>query len=501
MKVTPLPPTIFQSSYNHRRSNSSTSLHLQHFQLTLSTLNALGRNGINNAMNRTEGLKNNTAPKLSLTLGYGMPPPGVEGLWWMNQQSVLRGGSHNCGMGIISNEHTSLHHERNKNKSSMSNYSTNLQLNLEQELSTTQSCQSTIAYHHTDQSLSFGTMIMRTFRTSPFSRCGIGIKHTFGHIVSGKGWWKQGSTWWTLQLERGDVRFLVPVSISPRPICAWDSLLRIGYASLASVVADVIVSELLCGITSRLRLQFLTFLLGEERVGKFIPSGAHHNNNDEDEDVQIKEQEDEEHYMQNQLSKAREDAARHTKLMARQARVVAKKEEAQGGLVIVKAVYGVIENESQEWLSRRTDNVAGVTDNDTSDYVDANSWHAMDATTQLQFWVTDSSLRLSAISKKHLLGFYDPLAFVTKDEWTVCSVQSSMEKNQRVHRYNHNNFLPSFANWWKKMWRMSPEETKRDLAVVLSIQYKWNDKLYEVMFHDDEAVDLPSQFAREVSAG
>mmetsp|Transcript_31916 Transcript_31916/g.67099 ORF Transcript_31916/g.67099 Transcript_31916/m.67099 type:complete len:485 (+) Transcript_31916:780-2234(+) len=477
MKLSPLPPPIFLPSSKSTIAQSSlTSLHLQHFNLTLSTMNT-NDEGCGRQINGKrihEGV--NSRPKLSLTLGYGKPLAGDEALWISNAMPSVE--SQQCNNVCNSAVHHNYANDDKATVSASSVYSAKVKLDVEQQLSTSQSCHGTVEYCHTGQVFSFGTMAMRTFSSSRFSRLGVGLRHSFGNIFSDYGpWWKHGSTSWLFQLERGDVCFLVPVTIFPLAPTAWDSLLRIWYASLASIVVDVIVGELLCGVTSKLRLSFFKLLLGEEKVGEMISPVADNDDMDKEQDF------GEEYWLQQQLSKAKEDTLRQVNLMVRQAKAMTKKEEEQGGLRIVKAVYGVMDDESREWIRRKERNA-------DSTNVDELLWHTMDATTQLQFWVTDSHLHLPAVSKKHMLGFYDMLAFVSEDEWAQ-SKQGNREGDKISYAF------PRSWNWWKeKHWAV---ENKRNLVVVLSVRYRLDDKMYDVMLYDDDAVDLPSQFAQEVS--
>ena len=174
----------------------------------------------------------------------------------------------------------------------------------------------------------------------------------------------------------------------------------------------------------------------------------------------------------------KEDTRRQVNLMQQQAKAVTEREEKGGGLVIVKAIYGVLDNASQK--RKNTDNNATVD----------NLTHTMDATTQLQFWVVDSSLHLPAISKKHMLGFYDPIKFVGEDEWMISDEVEDSDKRDY-------SFGQSIRKWWDhKLWE---SKKTRDLVVVLSIRYKLDEVMYEVMFNDDEAVELPSKIATQVN--
>lgn len=80
-----------------------------------------------------------------------------------------------------------------------------------------------------------------------------------------------------------------------------------------------------------------------------------------------------------------------------------------------------------------------------------------------------------------MLGFYNLLAFVSDDEWEM------QQTNQK----------DSTSSWWKEKL-VGTKQKRRDLVVVLSIQYKLDNKLYQVMFNDNESVDLPSQYGEKV---
>jgi hypothetical protein len=185
-----------------------------------------------------------------------------------------------------------------------------------------------------------------------------------------------------------------------------------------------------------------------------------------------------------------EDALTQTQLMMKQAKSIAKKEEEQGGLVILKAIYGVMDGKSRQWL-RRADN--GFNSAETKE------WHTMEATTQLQFWVQSSSIHMSKVSTlKHMLGFYDVLACDGESERALPVAQSN---EQSADKDTDTTVAESFKQWVRGLWNAEPEDQKqeRDLVVVLSVRYKYDDKTYAVLFQEDETVDLPSQYAEPVA--
>ena len=436
MKIAPSQPLIFSNS----SGSSVQSIHMQRMNLTLTNMT---------------GIRSRHLPKLTLTLGYGIPLVGGEALWMAN----IKPGT--------GEQELITHHNCTDEKGSVSSVcSSNMKLEIEQDVSSSQTFHSTVEYCHTGQLFSLGTIYTRTYSFSRFARLGVGIRHTFNNIFNNSEWWKQGTTSWLFKLERGDVRLLIPVTIYPiATTTAWEYLVRIVYVSMTSIVVDIIVSELLCGVTSTLRLRFLKMLLGKHMVDEVSLSSKS--------EIEKEQEEKENWLLQEQRFKVQEHTARQVHLMKKQARAATKREEDQGGLVIVKAIYGVMDNESRQWIQYR----------DTK--TDKMMSHTMNVTTQLQFWVVNSSLHLPAVSKKHMLGFYDLLAYVSEDEWEI---------QQTIQKGNTRN---SLFCWWKEKLTATKQK-RRDLVVVLTIQYKWNNKLYQVMYHDDEAVDLPSQYGEEV---
>jgi len=427
----------------HRRSNANMNI-FQHFNVSLST--------------------RNSGNMTSLRLGYGVPQSIVESSQWMTNPSQQRDN-------IISSPLVHYHNGLNNISASTLHSSACVKIDIERHLhpSTRSCCRGSIEYLHAGQIVSFETMLIRSFSSSNFSRSGVGIRHSFVG-------WTRGTTFWLFQLERGGVRFLVPVSIIPsNSSTVWDSLIGLCYASLVSIGVDMIVSELLCGVTSRLRLYFLKLLLGSKRVDEIVSIDEVHTNELKDDKA-----ENDRRLLQERLSNAKNDALRQVQLMTRQANIIAKKEDERGGLVIVKALYGVMDSNTRQWIRCCAGQRNGA------EKTDENVWNTMDGTTQLQFWVTDSSLHLPQQSKRHMLGFYDVSAFISEDEWTI---------QQLTECITPSTYYSRVLEWYKEtIWYRSKKT--RDLIVVLSIRYKWRNKMYDVMFYDDEAVDLPCPLNR-----
>ena len=539
-----LPPVRAQCA---TRLLPCSSLHSQAFLLTLSTMpdkksfttNGNERGDVRRRRSRLRKNDCRPRPDMTLCLGYGTPPSSSSCI--SGERMLLTNANLVSGDSIaIPNDYFHSRAPANASEGrdavvvipSSSMYSSaNVKLSVEQLLPSSSKSPSsssssssmwhgTIEYLHAGRVLTLGTMMTRSFATSKFSRLGVGIRQSFygnlfpqriggsnhGRSVSYS--WQKWYQWWTevgcatswlFQLERGGVRLLVPVTLgreSTMIVSSWrTSLLGLFYASLASIIVDIIVCELLCGVTSRLRLCLLRRLLGEECVGASTTTQAcaavarenSGGSNDTGDELWLAEQ----------LSKAREDALRQVNLMIRQAQSTTKNEEAIGGLVIIKAVYGVMDSASRQWLSRSKRRMK-EDDEDIHNNLPTRDTYTMDATTQLQFWVANSTLHLPKLSKKHLLGFYDVLAYIGDDGWV------EIEEDDREDTLPHCNTITSastvFTRLLERCWNWFWCETKgqRDLKVVLSIRYKFENRMYDVLFDDKQAVELPCRFAQEV---
>lgn len=135
--------------------------------------------------------------------------------------------------------------------------------------------------------------------------------------------------------------------------------------------------------------------------------------------------------------KARTMAVDQQQLMMRQAKSRKAIEEKQAGLVIQRAVY----------------------------FMDDKS---LDVTVPLQFWVTDSALKLPASSKRHLLGFYD----------------MSVE----------NDATPEDASWWAGFWTRDQSSKKNGRKTPkLTIEYQYAGLSHSLTIDDDQPVSLPGE--------
>jgi len=106
----------------------------------------------------------------------------------------------------------------------------------------------------------------------------------------------------------------------------------------------------------------------------------------------------------------------------------------------------------------------------------------MDATTQLQFWVSDSKLYLASVSKSNMLGFYD----------------LTMDRHKKKTQTTDASVFARCQDFLWGAWMSHNFDDGCD-DVFLSVRYKFDGKLYEIIVRDDEELFLPYQYAREVA--
>ncbi|KAL3779075.1 hypothetical protein HJC23_003393 [Cyclotella cryptica] len=405
-------------------------------------------------------------PKLSISLDYGRDSSS----WYHFPQS-----------GVYLPEIDITREENKKSSSFPVAYSASVKVDVKQQLSASQTCHVFVKYRRLGQNLSLGTMVTRTFSFSRLSRLGVGVRLVFEDIWDRK-LWKQAKTFSLLQLERGDSSVSIPIAIHPLALTTWDSCIRMFYASVVSITVDTIVAELLCNATSILRLKFLQLLLGtgykDEKYLHYSRQG-----------IKTDQQQDEELLREQHVAKACQDAFKQRNSMEKQARHIAEKEGEHHGLVITKAIYGVMDTESHQWILPRTKGNESFCS------------CALDATIPLQFWVSNGTLRMPAVSKKHMLGFYNVLDCVSNEDWI--SDRAPLPSNANLNTGASSNVIQKMYQWCRNQLNGTPKnsETWKDLVAVLSIRYKWEDKLFDAMFYDHEAVELPSSRAKEVILG
>jgi hypothetical protein len=420
--------------------------HNQFFNVVVQLQNPNDQKGL-----RRSNIEDISRPKITLCAGYGVPSLGGNDLL----MSQLSSDVYSPDFGIDSHLTNSM----------CGSYGARVKLELEQTLPSSQVRHCTAQYHHVGRALSLGIMSTRTFASSRLASAGIGIRYTFGNIFKlNSEWWSKGVTSLLWQIQHGETRIVVPITILGSQTTR-DSIFRFCYASVASIIVDILIGELLCDEMSNLRLNFMKLVLGEESVLKAYSSLV-------DRDNATKANVDKAHWLRMQMiSKAREVALRQCDLMKRHAKNTMRNEEQKDGLVILNAVYGVMDKDTGKWIQ-------------TSDESDSK-FHIMDATTQLQFWTESSALHMSAVSKRHCLGFYDVLACVSEDDWRRPEVGCTQKSSGDVSNNSPKQWLRNFFGMRNSV------DNKRDLVAALLVEYKWAGRIYNKRFADDEAIDLP----------
>ena len=194
-------------------------------------------------------------------------------------------------------------------------------------------------------------------------------------------------------------------------------------------------------------------------------------------DADIRQQQAGDSTMNNHVGIAREKALKQQD--------AAKKESEQGGIIIIKAIYGVM-NDNHQWVSQRNER-----DKTTRPC-------ALDATVQLQFWVNNGSLRMPLTSKKNLLSFRNVLDCVDEAEWMYGNSFTKSDEDSNVIQSNM--FQKAYQSCQRQWNEEEPEPTKsrRNLDVVLSVRYKYKNAVYDVTFLGTEDIELPSSRSKVV---
>ena len=162
--------------------------------------------------------------------------------------------------------------------------------------------------------------------------------------------------------------------------------------------------------------------------------------------------------------KAREDAELQRRIMTRQAERKKSEEEAKDGLVIHKATYEIDGGDS------------------------------VDVTTQLRFWVAQSTLSLPAMSKQYLLGFYN--IGDTRDQ----GIKSTTSDTTGF----------SWTEMWNDLWDKSSSDIAkkqqeirsngaRDGVPTLTVDYEYKRQRYQIKVLDHEALKLPNPKSTKIT--
>jgi hypothetical protein len=154
------------------------------------------------------------------------------------------------------------------------------------------------------------------------------------------------------------------------------------------------------------------------------------------------------------LSTTKEEAHANQQLflMRSTAEKKTNSEMKRNGLVIRRAVY---------WVQRRHPSRTG------------SRFISLDATTQLQFWVTESKLVVPALPKSSWMGFY-------KLE------EPHANKTMKIWRWQ-------FWKRWGNKRSVTPNEEKQEPR--LTIRYVYQEFVYEITIADTEEITLPNSKA------
>lgn len=270
-----------------------------------------------------------------------------------------------------------------------------LKLSAKQEFESGQS--GYVSYAWGPSGIEFKTIVARALTS--YSVCSIGVKHSI-----------QSGLTWLLQLERNDIVFRVPITVcAPNNRAYWEKSVLFYFVSL---VIDSLIGEIM-----------------EE------PQST---------ESTKKELKRESSLLDN--TKSRRDAEQQVQLMVKSALANRAREEACGGLVILKATYWIYGGET------------------------------MDATTQLQFRVNDSKLHLPSSPKSHLLGFY--------------SLMPPPDVSNAKCSWHESSWFP----WWSSK-RADDAKPKLDTTPKLTVRYSFQGSVYEITIDETDELELPQSTA------
>ena len=310
---------------------------------------------------------------------------------------------------------------------------------------------------------------------SNVTQISVGIRHLSSHGLI-----------WLFQLERGNIHLNIPITVSSHTATNSRS-----FVEHVHVVPSYPMQVFVMSILST----WLDGIIGRLMNHYNIPTMTNHNNQNDNHNQN--ETESNTMYMEEQLlqlEKAKQDAQTQVMLMSKQARSKQRKEETKHGLVILSAIYTVLDDD----------------DNDDDDECDS-----LDVVTQLQFWVVNSKLRLPASSKSHLLGFYDVTISsssssssssknTSNPKTTTKETETSIKAKKESESTKQNTtLLGSLVSFWKNIhWNFHETTASTSSSSLLSsspppkmatltVRYKFNQQIYEKTIRDDEALNLP----------
>jgi Domain of unknown function (DUF3395) len=200
----------------------------------------------------------------------------------------------------------------------------------------------------------------------------------------------------------------------------------------------------------------------------------------------------------------RKDALQQQNLMKRQASTRMRAEEEKNGLVIETAIYRLV---------RATTTATDATTDHSIPLQQQQHRHSLDdasflnVTVPLQFWVSESSLQLPAMSKKHLLGFHELYSSATRilsspDTATSVDIEESVPLSLLSSFLSLSSFK-SFSQWFSGFYTLRQIKGKKNDSTaqqrpILYVRYKFEGVLYEITVQDTQSLKLPSPRATRV---
>lgn len=297
------------------------------------------------------------------------------------------------------------------------------------------------------------TTIERTI--SKFFTLSMGIEHLTSKGLS-----------WIFVLQRGShLNITVPIHILSvlDPVTTVDPMMypiKALYLAFVSYLLDATFSEYII-----------------DQLKSFSESGKKIIMNDEDEEDDKHDDKvtEEKLYIEEMLlplQKGRDIAMNQKRLMQKQAHFKREAEEDINGLVILSATYG-LHGKNRMKKSRNFKGKIFVED----------------VTTQLQFWVDKSKLKLPAVSKSHLMGFYDIQAACdlshAKDDFSIFS------SNNQLYKWCY-----SSIPFLKRHFNNREDEN----VIQLKIRYKIAGFVYEITINDTDPLEIPSNVALKLGS-
>jgi len=224
---------------------------------------------------------------------------------------------------------------------------------------------------------------------------------------------------WLLRIRRGDISFSVPILVSSVNSPGYS--FKVVYLSLLSHLID-------------------------ESIGELIEEGRQELMGEKEDSASEKKAALQKEESLMEQNKARRDAQQQAQLMEMPASKKRETEKERRGLVIVRGTYS------------------------------AEGGETLDVTTQLQFWVVDSKLRLPSTSKSNMLGFYDVRR--NKSLSGVSIASTAVGWKSIVERF------------WPGLIELPAQ--KEGPLPNLKVRYSFQGGTYEVSIADDEELALPS---------